>query len=76
MSMPGSRKPYTVRKAYPAEFLRDELTKKLGLSAEDHESRTLRTLLYRKRVMPREGSSADELARLLISMPKDQHTDE
>jgi hypothetical protein len=76
MSMPGSRKPYTVRKAYPADYLRDELSKKFGLRAEDHESRTLRTLLYRRRVTPKEGASADELARLLIAMPADPRTDE
>jgi hypothetical protein len=76
MSMPGSRKPYTVRKAYPAEYLRDELTRKLGLRAEEQESRSLRTLLYSRRVMPPEGSTADELARLLISMPRDPHTDQ
>ena len=53
-------------KAFPCEGLRAELAVKLGLVAEEHEVRALRTLAYRKRLIPREGATADELASLLL----------
>jgi hypothetical protein len=61
-----NRRPYRARDRFPAEYLREDLVRKAGLSRDEHEARVLRTLLYSKRLMPREGASADEMAKLLL----------
>jgi hypothetical protein len=60
------RRAYRARDRFPNETLREELLRKAGLSREDHEARVLRTVLYRRRVPPPEGSTPDELARLVL----------
>jgi hypothetical protein len=62
-----NRRPYRPRDRFPAEFLREELLRKAGLSRDEHEARKLRTLLYSKQILPREGASADEMAKLLLA---------
>jgi hypothetical protein len=54
-------------KSYPNEFLRKQL-EELGFDRDQHELRNLRTALYRLRMPPAEGSTADQLAHLLITV--------
>jgi hypothetical protein len=68
------RRPYSARKAYPSEHLRHELLTKVGVPADEHELRSLRTLAYRRHIHPPEGATADELARLLISAREPEQT--
>jgi hypothetical protein len=67
-----SRRPYRARDRFPAEYLREDLLRKAGLSRDEHEARQLRTLLYSRRLLPREGASADEMAKLLLASLDDR----
>jgi hypothetical protein len=61
-------------KSFPNEFLRKQL-EDLGWDRDQHELRNLRTALYRLRTPPAEGSTADQLAHLLITVSLQREQD-
>jgi hypothetical protein len=55
---------------YPSAKLSEQLLRELGLSREHQERRVLRTELYRRSIIPPEGSTAEELGRLLLGVAR------
>jgi hypothetical protein len=62
---PNSRRPLL----YPEPRLREALEQLLGLHADDHEARSLRTRLYRHGVPPPPGCGPNEMAQMLLALP-------